>query len=47
MKLVYHCPNISIDRMFMNTENSQINEPHKFVINLLQTLGKHLAYQNS
>ena len=36
----------------MNTENSKTNEPHKFVLNLLQSLGlnkrsnKHVALQN-
>ena len=35
----------------MNTENSKANEPHKFLLNLLQildlrSLSKNLAYQN-
>ena len=38
--------------MFMNTENSNTNEPHKFVLNLSQWLdwrrsNKHVALQNS
>ena len=37
--------------LFMNTENSKENEPHKFVLNLSQRLGlrrssKHVALQN-
>ena len=36
---------------FMNTENSKMNEPHKFVLNLPQRLelkrsNKHVALQN-
>ena len=35
----------------MNTENSKMNEPHKFVVNLSQRLdlkssNKHVAFQN-
>ena len=36
MKLVNYCPNISMDRMFMDTESSKNNEPHRCVINLSQ-----------
>ena len=37
--------------MFMNTENSKTNEPHKFVLNLSQRLDlsgseKHVALKN-
>ena len=31
-------PNASMGTMFMNTENSKTNEPHKFVLNLSQIL---------
>ena len=36
MKLVNYCPNTSMERMFMDTESSKNNEPHRFVINLSQ-----------
>ena len=37
--------------IFMNTENSKTNEPHKFVFNFSQRLDlrssdKHVAFQN-
>ena len=37
--------------IFMNTENSKTNEPHKFLLNLSQRLdlessNKHVALQN-
>ena len=37
--------------IFMNTENSKTNEPHKVVLNLsqrldLRSLDKHVAHQN-
>ena len=40
-----------METIFMNTENSKTNEPHKFVLNLSQRLDlndidKHLALQN-
>ena len=40
-----------METIFMNTENSKTNEPHKFVINLSQILdlgssNKHVAFQN-
>ena len=40
-----------MEALFMNTENSRISEPHKFVLNLSQTLdirslNKHVALQN-
>ena len=46
-----YCPNISMETIFMNTENSKTNEPHKFVLNLSQRLdlrvsNKHVALQN-
>ena len=43
--------NISMEMMFLNTENSKTNQPHKFVLNLSQRLdlrssNKHAALQN-
>ena len=40
-----------METMFMNTENSKTNEPHKFVLNLSQRLdlkssNKYVALQN-
>ena len=40
-----------METIFVNMENSKINEPYKFVLNLLQRLGlkssnKHIALQN-
>ena len=40
-----------METIFMNTENSKTNEPHKFVLNLSQILDlrsskKHVALQN-
>ena len=40
-----------MEMIFMNTENSKTNEPHKFVLNLSQRLdlissNKHAAFQN-
>ena len=40
-----------METMFMNTENSKTNQPHKFVVNLSQRLDvkstdKHVALQN-
>ena len=40
-----------METIFMNTENSNTIEPHKFVLNLLQRLditssNKHVALQN-
>ena len=37
--------------IFMNTENSKTNEPHKFALNLsqrldLRSLNKHVTLQN-
>ena len=51
MRLVNYCPNLSMETTFINTKNTQINEPHKFVLNLSQTLdlrssNKHVALQN-
>ena len=39
-----------METIFMNTENSKTNEPHKFVLNLSQRLdlrssNKHVAFQ--
>ena len=46
-----YCPNISMETIFMNTESSKTNEPHKFVLSLSQRLDlknskKHVALQN-
>ena len=30
-----YCPNLSMETIFMNRENSKTNEPHKFILNLL------------
>ena len=40
-----------MEKIFINTENSKTNEPHKFVFNLSQKLdlrrsNKHVALQN-
>ena len=40
-----------MEAIFMNMENRKTNEPHKFVLNLLQRLdlrssNKHVAFQN-
>ena len=35
-----------METIFMNTENSKTNEPHKFVLNLSQSSNKHVAFQN-
>ena len=42
------CPNIIIEMKFMNTENREANESHKFVLNLsqrlyLRSLNKHIV----
>ena len=51
MRLVNYHPNISMETIFMSTESSKTNEPHKFVLNLLQSLDlksseKYVAPQN-
>ena len=51
MRLNTYCPNISMETIFMNIEDSKRNERHKFVLNLSQRLGfrssnKHVAVQN-
>ena len=38
MRLVDYCSNVSMETMFMNTENSKTNEPHKLLLNLSQRL---------
>ena len=40
-----------METIFMNTENSKTNEPHKFVLNFPQRLdlkssNKHVAFQS-
>ena len=51
MRLNNYCPNMSMETIFMNMENSKTNESHKFVLNLSQRLAlrssnKHVALQN-
>ena len=46
-----YCPNISMETIFVNMENSKSNEAHKFVFNLIQRLylrssSKHVALQS-
>ena len=46
-----YCPNVSMGKIFMSTENSKTNEPHKFALNLSQRLdlrssNKHVVLQN-
>ena len=38
-RLVDYCPNINIETIFINTESSKTNEPHKSFLNLLKRLG--------
>ena len=50
MKLDSYCPNIIMETVFMNTENSKTNELHIYVLNLLQRLdlsnsNKHFVLQ--
>ena len=53
-RLNSYCQNMSMETIFMNTENNKMNEPHKFVLNLSQRLDfrslikhiKHEALQN-
>ena len=33
-RLINYCSNISMETIFMNTENSKKNKQHKFVLNL-------------
>ena len=47
----HYCPNIRMEKIFMNKENSITNEKHKFVFNLSQRLNfkssnKYVALQN-
>ena len=47
----YYCSIISMEKIFMNTENSKISELHKFVLIFSQKLNlrnstKHVALQN-
>ena len=42
---------MSMETIFLNTESSKTNEPHKFVLNLSQGLdlkipNKHVSFQN-
>ena len=51
MRLDNYCPNISMETIFMNLENSKTNEPQKFVFNLSQRIdlrssNKHVILQN-
>ena len=50
-RLNNYCPNISLETVFINTENSKTSEPHKFVLNLpqrsdLKRLDKYAGLQN-
>ena len=50
-RLDNYYPNLSMEMIFMNTENSKTRESHKFVINLsrrfdLRISSKHVALQN-
>ena len=50
MRLDSYCPNITMETILMNTENSNTNKPHKSVLNLqqrldLESLNKHVALQ--
>ena len=38
MLLNNHCSNISMETIFINTENSKTNDQHKFALNLSQRL---------
>ena len=47
----YYCSIISMEKIFMNTENSKISESHKLVLTFSQKLNlrnstKHVALQN-
>ena len=51
MILNNYCPKISMEAVFMNTENNKTKEPRKFVLNLSQRLdlrssNKHVDLQN-
>ena len=51
MRLDNYCPDISMETIFMNLENSKTNEPQKFVLNLSQRIdlrssNKHVILQN-
>ena len=45
MRLNNYCLNIIMETMFMNTENSKTNQPHKFVVNLSQRLDVKITYK--
>ena len=50
MKLVDYFPNISMETIFMDTENSKTNETQKFGLNLWQRLdlrnsNKHVSFK--
>ena len=51
IRLANCCRKVSMETIFMNTENSKANESLKFVLNLSQrldlwSLNKHVALQN-
>ena len=51
MRLISYCRNISMETVFMNTENCKTSELHKFVLNLPQkletrSLSKYFVPQN-
>ena len=37
-RLVNYCPNISMETIFMNTENGKTNDKQRFIFNLSQML---------
>ena len=46
-----YCPNLSMETIFVKTENSKTNEPHRFLLHLSQRLdwrgsNKHVVLQN-
>ena len=37
-RLMDYCPNLSMETIFVKTENSKTNEPHRFLLHLSQRL---------
>ena len=51
LRLDNYCPNISMETIFIKTENSKTSASHKFVLNVSQRIdlrssNKHVAVQN-
>ena len=51
MKFVNCCENATMEMILVNTENNKTNEPHKFLLNVLQILdlrdsNKYVALKN-